>query len=403
MEPSGTLSGPPTVSEVVDLVVRMEDDAQRRLVLDGFPDQFFRAAVDEGLVAQDGISVFAQVVGDAVNQGLLGYRREHAGSHLRPGGAPWTDREFQARSGYHSTLTGQQMAALFRDRQACATGTEQAEIAAATLQRDVFVSHATEDKEAIARPLVGELRHRGRSVWFDEYELQLGDSLREKIDEGLRHSRIGVVIVSPSFFAKRWPQWELNGLVSRRMAGERNVIVPIWHDVDAEAVRAYSPALADLVAARSSEGVAAISDRIERVLRHLDDAVLQGSRAPAADSSTGQRATTGTVSLTSVTVREVNYLNEDTRRWIRDRDRVLHSALARTSEEMSARGVFHSSIHLAAVAEVRHQALHDYRDEISRKRRRYRELLDAAPSDLQVPRFVLDDASRATSRVGVHR
>jgi hypothetical protein len=73
------VAGPPTVAEVVDLVVRMEDDAQRRISLDGFPDQFFRAAVEEELVAQDGIFVFAQIVGDAVNEGLLGYRREHAG------------------------------------------------------------------------------------------------------------------------------------------------------------------------------------------------------------------------------------------------------------------------------------------------------------------------------------
>jgi hypothetical protein len=78
----------------------MEDDPQRRISLDSFPDQFFRAAVEEELVAEDGIFVFAQIVGDAVNEGLLGYRREHAGAHLRPSGAPWTDREFQARSGY---------------------------------------------------------------------------------------------------------------------------------------------------------------------------------------------------------------------------------------------------------------------------------------------------------------
>ena len=142
------------------------------------------------------------------------------------------------------------------------------------------------------------------------------------------------------------------------MAGERNVIVPIWHDVGAEAVRAYSPALADLVAARSSEGVVAIPDRIEQVLRSLEDAVRQGDRVPAADPATQQEATVRTTSSSPVAVRELEYLNEDMRRWIRDRDRVLQSALARTSEEMNARGVFHSSIHLATLAEIRHQALH---------------------------------------------
>ncbi len=376
----------------------MEDDAERRVSLDSFPDQFLRAAVEEELVAQDGIFVFAQIVGDAVNQGLLGYRREHAGARLRPVGAPWTDREFQARSGYYSTLAGQQMAALFRERRSRVTETPQPAFPAAgrSPRRDVFVSHATEDKEAIARPLALELRQRGLSVWFDEYELVLGDSLRQKIDEGLRHARIGVVILSPSFFAKRWTQWELNGLVARLMAGERNVVVPIWHEVNAEAVREYSPSLADLVAARSTEGVASISDKIEQVLRQFEGRPREVNSPVEPDRSTGRGAATTMAPSGPAAAREVEYLTEDMRRWIRDRDRVLQAAVARTREEMNARRVFYSSIHLAAQAEVRHQALHEYRDEVSRKRRRYRELRDDAIDDSAFPRFELDDASRDT-------
>jgi len=124
----------------------------------------------------------------------------------------------------------------------------------------VFVSHATEDKDAVARPLAIELRRRGVGVWFDEYELLLGDSLREKIDEGLRHSRIGVIILSRAFFAKRWTAWELSGLVTRLMSGEQNVLVPVWHDVSADEVRAYSAPLADRVAAHSSNPVAVIAE-----------------------------------------------------------------------------------------------------------------------------------------------
>ena len=211
--------------------------------------------------------VFAQVVGEAVSQGLLGYRRELAGSHLRPPGASWTDREFQSRSGYYSTFAGQQMASLLRQRQAdTAAEPEIARTPTSDRRRDVFISHATEDKDAIARPLARELTARGLSVWFDEYELELGDSLRQKVDEGLWHSRIGVVILSPAFFAKRWTAWELNGLVSRLMAGEPHVVVPIWHGVDGEAVRRHSPPLADIVAAQSSDGVRDIADRIQRVL-----------------------------------------------------------------------------------------------------------------------------------------
>jgi DNA-binding beta-propeller fold protein YncE len=135
--------------------------------------------------------------------------------------------------------------------------------------RDVFISHASEDKDAVARPLVQQLRALMVSVWFDEYELMLGDSLRATIGDGLRHSRVGVVILSPSFFGKRWPQWELDGLNARQIAGEPNVILPVWHDVDLDDVRSYSAPLADVVAAKSSDGVEAIANRIVRVLNRL--------------------------------------------------------------------------------------------------------------------------------------
>ena len=67
---------------------------------------------------------------------------------------------------------------------------------------DVFISHASEDKEAIARPLAEALEGRGLLVWFDEFTLAVGDSLRRSIDHGLANSRFGIVILSP-FFLKR--------------------------------------------------------------------------------------------------------------------------------------------------------------------------------------------------------
>jgi hypothetical protein len=112
---------------------------------------------------------------------------------------------------------------------------------------DVFVSHAAEDKDEIVRPLAVALKSLGLSVWYDDFELRLGDSLRRKIDAGLAKSRFGVVVLSPSFFAKNWPQYELDGLVSREMNGEQ-VILPLWHKVTKAEVISYSPSLADKVA-----------------------------------------------------------------------------------------------------------------------------------------------------------
>jgi replicative DNA helicase len=126
---------------------------------------------------------------------------------------------------------------------------------------DVFISHASEDKQTVARPLADLLKALGVKVWIDESELTLGDSLRRKIDNGLIKSRFGVVILSKSFFAKEWPQKELDGLVARE-DGKEKVILPIWHNITINDVRKYSPPLADRLAAVTSRGLGSIADQI---------------------------------------------------------------------------------------------------------------------------------------------
>src|SRR5690348_13115544 len=118
---------------------------------------------------------------------------------------------------------------------------------------DVFISHATEDKRDVARPLAGALVARGLRVWFDETELRPGDSLSRSIDLGLSRSRFGVVILSPNFFRKAWPVEELAGLRARQMTGER-VLIPIWHEVGSADVRQFSLPLSDLIAIPTSLG-----------------------------------------------------------------------------------------------------------------------------------------------------
>ena len=112
---------------------------------------------------------------------------------------------------------------------------------------DAFISHATEDKEDLVRPLADILRSMGHAIWYDEFQLKVGDSLRRSIDTGLASSRFGIVVLSPSFFAKQWPQYELDGLVAKEIAGGK-VILPLWHKVSKNEVLGYSPTLADKVA-----------------------------------------------------------------------------------------------------------------------------------------------------------
>jgi hypothetical protein len=137
---------------------------------------------------------------------------------------------------------------------------------------DIFISHASEDKEQVAKPLAEELQKRGLRVWYDEFSLSLGDSLRRSIDEGLAQSRFGVVVLSRGFFAKEWPQRELDGLTSREVVGGK-VILPIWHGVSHADVVTYSPTLADRLAMVSERGIPALADAIEKEVRGSEYAI----------------------------------------------------------------------------------------------------------------------------------
>lgn len=116
---------------------------------------------------------------------------------------------------------------------------------------DFFISHASEDKDGFVRELAETLRAKGARVWYDEFSLRVGDSLRRNIDRGLAGSRFGVVVLSEAFFRKEWPQRELDGIVTLETQGSMRIL-PVWHKVTIDEVAGYSPTLADKVALNTS-------------------------------------------------------------------------------------------------------------------------------------------------------
>jgi len=136
---------------------------------------------------------------------------------------------------------------------------------------DVFISHASEDKNDVVRPLATALQGAGLSVWYDEFELRIGDSLRRKIDKGLASSRFGVVVLSQAFFGRGWPEYELDGLVTRAVSGDQ-ILLPIWHNVSKREVMGYSPSLADRLArSTATHTVEEIAAEIVDVIRNPAD------------------------------------------------------------------------------------------------------------------------------------
>ena len=147
---------------------------------------------------------------------------------------------------------------------------------------DVFISHASEDKDELVRPLAASLRNFGLRVWFDEFTLTVGDSLRRSIDQGLASSRFGIVVISPNFLKKEWPQKELDGLVAREV-DRIKVILPVWHNIGADEIRRYSPPLADRLAVSSDKGIDQVTSQLMQAIRK-DDVGLPQTAAVSSKS-----------------------------------------------------------------------------------------------------------------------
>ncbi|MFC3890573.1 DUF1883 domain-containing protein [Lentzea rhizosphaerae] len=150
-------------------------------------------------------------------------------------------------------------------------------------QKDVFVSYASEDGPAVAHPLARLLVKAGLSVWIDRYELRMGDPLRRKIDSGIASSRFGVVVLSPDFFRKGWPQAELDALLTREIDDDRQWVLPIWHRTTKEEVRKHSPLLLGRIARSTSDYL--IEDIAEEIAGIVLGAGTSEDELPVAGSS----------------------------------------------------------------------------------------------------------------------
>jgi len=160
---------------------------------------------------------------------------------------------------------------------------------------DLFLSYSHADSEAIVETLVGELEAYGIDVWYDKGEVQIGDSITESIDGGLRQSSFGVVVLSEGYF-EGTSQWELNGLVTRHNR-EENVILPLWHGIDYDFVFEQSASLADLRAEKLT------NENVQDIAASLYRAVEQGTEKADEWGTDEENESTAAPSFTDIDVR----------------------------------------------------------------------------------------------------
>lgn len=138
---------------------------------------------------------------------------------------------------------------------------------------DVFVSHAWEDKDDFVDEFVDELRTHGIKVWYDTSEIKWGDSMRKRIDDGLRKSRFGIVVLSPNYIreGKYWTKAELDGLFQLDSISGK-VLLPIWHNLTKKEVMDYSPIIASKLAMNTASMTPKeIADELKKLLTDTED------------------------------------------------------------------------------------------------------------------------------------
>lgn len=109
---------------------------------------------------------------------------------------------------------------------------------------DLFISHASQDKDSFVRELAKLLNREGFRVFYDEISIGIGESIRSSIDGGLAQSSSAVVVISRDFLDRPWPRAELDAILNLAISTSRRLI-PIWLNVTYDDVAKASPILAD--------------------------------------------------------------------------------------------------------------------------------------------------------------
>lgn len=126
-----------------------------------------------------------------------------------------------------------------------------------------FISHDSRDKASIAEPIARQLQKLMCSVWYDQFSLFVGDSLRESIERGLKECSKCILVITPNFLSnKGWSKREYDSIYTREVVEKQKVILPVWHEVSAKDVYNFSPILADRAAVQWSLGIEEVSRKL---------------------------------------------------------------------------------------------------------------------------------------------
>ena len=110
-----------------------------------------------------------------------------------------------------------------------------------------FISHDSRDKDQVARRIAIGFQRMQCPVWYDDFILKVGDSLRDSIEKGLKECKKCILVLSPNFVSNNgWTKKEFDSIFTRELIDNKRLVLPIWYNVTKDIVYNYSPALANV-------------------------------------------------------------------------------------------------------------------------------------------------------------
>ena len=162
----------------------------------------------------------------------------------------------QYLSGANLTIT-ERAKSYFDDKETALTRAEEdkkeqrriAEIEASThihKQYDVFISHASADKEDYVDLLVMAVKRLGINVFYDTDVLSWGDKWKEVIIQGTADSEFAIIVISKNFFGREWTEKELTEFLSQQNESGQKIVLPLLLGISMDDLKEHYPELGDI-------------------------------------------------------------------------------------------------------------------------------------------------------------
>jgi len=112
----------------------------------------------------------------------------------------------------------------------------------------IFICHSSKDHDFINNELIRRLEKENLSdIWIDDWKIEVGDSIIEKINKGIKDSSFFIVVLSQNSIKSNWVNKELNTALMKQLTEKKIKILPIWLEIEEKDI---PPLLLDIKAAK---------------------------------------------------------------------------------------------------------------------------------------------------------